>query len=86
MSPKGCTDRDELLFRASRWAGAVQQAGNTLRKGLEGGEKGFPEGSPLLLQLSDPQSFGVAASKKILINNNNLKHLLFPPDFKHRSR
>lgn len=47
----------------------------THREGLEGGEKGFPEGSPLRLQLSDPQTFGVAASKKILINNN-FKYLI----------
>lgn len=49
------------------------------------GKKGFPEGSPLRLQLSDPQSFGVAASKKLLIINNN-KYPLFLPAFKHRSR
>lgn len=57
----------------------------THRKGLEGGEKGFPEGSPLRLQLPDPQSFGVEASKKPLINNN-FKYLFSapPPAFKHR--
>lgn len=53
----------------------------THRKGLEGGEKGFPEGSPLRLQLPHPQSFGVEASKKPLINNN-LKYLFpAPPGF-----